>query len=198
MYKLVNTTLLPQELNKNPVFKSLWNKYPGFTNFDRMIKVYTDNDFYSKFNAAVSSGRPSYINKFDYKASHFLLTRGVQEYKVQKCALVYRGTTETFKISDPRSEMRFGRFASTSRNIKAAFKFGKTSCFKVKTCFGADISKLSVYSFEEEVLVPPFEKFQIKKMEKNVMGCGTLYTMESTGKLSYMDCELFKKATNLM
>ncbi|MCI4384572.1 hypothetical protein PGIGA_G00040260, partial [Pangasianodon gigas] len=170
MYKLITEKILPKELKYNKNFKNIWEKYSTFTDyFTRIIKVYTDpsSDLYKQFNEAVSSGRRKYVRKFTYKAFHFLLTRAIQIHQVKKCTHVFRRTNVSFDTNVVGHEMRFGRFASTSLRTNMSDTFGGISCFKVTTCFGANIAKISVLPKEEEVLIPPFEKFKITNIEKN-------------------------------
>ncbi|XP_058262938.1 erythroblast NAD(P)(+)--arginine ADP-ribosyltransferase-like [Hemibagrus wyckioides] len=193
MFNRIKTKILQEELKKNQKFERAWNKYSNITdNFTRIIKVYTEpGKLYKQFNDAVGSGIKNYHTQFNYKAFHFLLTRAVQMHKVQKCVDVFRRTDVYFKSNVSNPVMRFGRFTSTSfRNNMT--KFGNISCFKIKTCYGANISAISVYPNEEEVLIPPFEKFKITNTENNKMNCGVLYTLQSAGTCSNMNCELFK------
>ncbi|KAK2866686.1 hypothetical protein Q7C36_002742 [Tachysurus vachellii] len=196
-YKMIKK-VLKKELNKNKDFKNIWNKYSNITDdFTRIIKVYTDSwGFHSKFNDAVSSGKIYYPKKFYYTAFHFLLTRAVQMYKVPRCIDVFRRTNVHFEIPKINDVMRFGRFASTSVKDDMHEIFGSKSCFKINTCFGANIAKLSVKPKEEEVLVPPFEIFTITNIEINIektLKCEVLYTLKSAGTFSCMNCELLKK-----
>ncbi|XP_026999331.2 erythroblast NAD(P)(+)--arginine ADP-ribosyltransferase-like [Tachysurus fulvidraco] len=195
-YKLIKDKVLDEELNKNKDFKNIWNKYLNIEDdFIRIIKVYTssvEEELYSKFNDAVSSGKNEYPQTFKYTAFHFLLTRAVQIHKVPSCFNVFRRTAVSFeaKINDV---IRFGRFASTSFRKDLDF-FGNKSCFEINTCFGADISTISVLPDEEEVLVPPYEMFTITKitLKTNHMNCEVLYTLKSAGNFSCMNCELLK------
>ncbi|XP_058261702.1 erythroblast NAD(P)(+)--arginine ADP-ribosyltransferase-like isoform X1 [Hemibagrus wyckioides] len=195
-YNLIKTKILQEEFETNQEFENAWNKYSNITDdFTRIIKVYTThNQLYKQFNDAVGSGRINYRTQFKYKAFHFLLTRAVQMHKVQKCVDVFRRTDVYFKSNDSNPVMRFDRFASTSlrNNI---IDFGEISCFKINTCFGANISAISEFPDEEEVLVPPFEKFNITDITtiQNEMNCSVLYTLQSVGNFSNMNCELLKK-----
>ncbi|XP_026771443.3 ecto-ADP-ribosyltransferase 5-like [Pangasianodon hypophthalmus] len=196
MYKRITEKILPKELKSNKNFKNIWEKYSTFTDyFTRIIKVYTDpsSDLYKQFNEAVSSGRGNYVRKFTYKAFHFLLTRAIQIHQVKKCTHVFRRTNVSFDTNVVGHEMRFGRFASTSLTTNMSDTFGGISCFNVTTCFGANIANISVLPKEEEVLIPPFEKFKITNIEKNQMNCSVIYTLHSTGKCSVMNCALLKK-----
>ncbi|XP_026771417.2 GPI-linked NAD(P)(+)--arginine ADP-ribosyltransferase 1-like [Pangasianodon hypophthalmus] len=196
MYKRITEEILPEELKSNKNFKNIWEKYSTFTdNFKRIIKVYTDpsSDLYKQFNEAVSSGRGNYVSKFTYKAFHFLLTRAIQKHQVKNCTRVFRRANVSFDTNVYGHKMRFGRFASTSLRNDMSHTFGGISCFKVTTCFGANIAKISVLPDEEEVLIPPFETFKITNIGKKQMNCSVIYTLRSTGTFSKMNCTLLKK-----
>ncbi|XP_058262993.1 ecto-ADP-ribosyltransferase 5-like [Hemibagrus wyckioides] len=203
MYNLVKSKILKEELGKRKLFKKVWNDYSNSTDdFERIIKVYTAESrnkkgpLYKKLNEAVGSGRKNYRTKFKYKAFHFLLTRALQIYKVPTCAEVFRRTNVSFERKVSNQEMRFDRFASTSE-INNMNSFGNISCFKIETCYGANISNFSVYQGEKEVLIPPYEKFKITNItgSPNEMNCRVLYTLKSAGTCSNMNCELLNKKT---
>ncbi|KAK2866687.1 hypothetical protein Q7C36_002743 [Tachysurus vachellii] len=193
-YKRVMDKILDDELNKDAEFKRLWNAYSNIEDpFTRIIKVYTGSiEIHSKFNDAVKSGKNNYPQKFNYISFHFLLTRAVQIHKVKKCIDVFRRTDLSFETPKINDVMRFGGFASSSHRDDLT-DFGRKSCFKINTCYGADIAELSVMPNEEEVLVPPFEKFTITKIEKNQMKCEVIYTLKSVEAISNMNCKLVKK-----
>ncbi|XP_060750534.1 ecto-ADP-ribosyltransferase 5-like [Tachysurus vachellii] len=194
--KLIIDKVLGEELNKNKKFQQSWNKYSNVKdNFIRIIMVYTDplGKLYSKLNDAVSSGKNDYPQNFNYVAFHFLLTRAIQIYKVQSCVNVFRRTTVDFERPKINDEMRFGRFASTSVKDDMHKIFGTKSCFKINTCYGSNIAKISKITNEEEVLVPPFEKFTITNITENQMNCEVIYTLKSAGTFSNMNCKLVKK-----
>ncbi|XP_053368044.1 erythroblast NAD(P)(+)--arginine ADP-ribosyltransferase-like [Clarias gariepinus] len=192
-YNRIKESILPQELESNPLFKETWMHFSNISDiFTRIIKVYTTSkDLYSYLNNNVSSGRENYIRTFNYKAFHFLLTHAIQKYKVRNCTDVFRKTTVRFNINVLDQEMRFGRFASTSLRDDIT-TFGSSSCFKINTCFGANIANMSEFPKEEEVLIPPFEKFRITNITtaKNKLNCSVIYTLQSTGNFSNMNCEL--------
>ena len=90
-------------------------------------------------------------------------------------------------------EIRFGYFTSTSLS-KGLTHFGKKSCFEIETCHGAALGTFSHLPQEEEVLIPPYEKFKvesIRKHEKNDW-CDVVYKLSSTGIISNLDCALMK------
>ncbi|KAF4084796.1 hypothetical protein AMELA_G00110090 [Ameiurus melas] len=195
MEKLIMHEILPQELKLNEMFGKAWKEYENISdNYTRSIKVYTAPNVFSDFNINVRLGRNIYKDKFNYKAFHFFLTRGIQIRKVNTCTDVFRRTSVDYDTNVLGREMRFGQFASSSL-IKGRKNFGRVSCFKIKTCYGVDISNISVFPKEKEVLIPPYESFNITNIEKdgNEMNCKVLYTLESSGKFSNMNCELLKK-----
>ncbi|XP_027013169.1 erythroblast NAD(P)(+)--arginine ADP-ribosyltransferase-like [Tachysurus fulvidraco] len=195
-YKRIIDEVLGKKLNKNKHFNDTWNKYSDSTdNFTRIIKVYTSSmkeELYSKFNDSVRLGK-NITPKNSNTEFHFLLTRAVQIHKLQSCVNVFRRTAVSFERPQINATMRFGRFASTSFSNDLE-EFGNKSCFEINTCFGANISTISVLPDEEEVLVPPYEMFTITNItdKQNHMNCEVLYTLKSAGNCSCMDCELLK------
>ncbi|KAI5103573.1 GPI-linked NAD(P)(+)--arginine ADP-ribosyltransferase 1-like, partial [Silurus meridionalis] len=193
MFQLITKEILPKEFKYDANFTTTWNKYKNIQNyFKRIIKVYTSQTgSYSKLNDAVGSGMPKYKTHFNYKAYHFLLTRAIQTYQLKKCTDVFRSTTVNFDSAKPGQQMRFGRFASTT--LKSNLPgFGTSTCFKIRTCFGAYISSMSVFPNEQEVLIPPYEKFKITNVMYNTTNCKIVYTLQSSGKFSNMKCALLK------
>ncbi|XP_053367942.1 erythroblast NAD(P)(+)--arginine ADP-ribosyltransferase-like [Clarias gariepinus] len=192
--KLIKNTILKNELCCNELFEDVWKKFPKIKDdLQRIIKVYTfPSSLYSEFNNALRSGRKNYNLSCNYKAFHFLLTRAVQKYKVTNCTDVFRRTNVSFATNGVNREMRFGQFASTSIRDDL-YTFGNKSCFQINTCYGANITNMSHLAHEKEVLIPPFEKFNITKIEYNQRNCSVLYTLRSTGTFSNMNCELMKR-----
>ncbi|KAF7705627.1 NAD(P)(+)--arginine ADP-ribosyltransferase 2-like [Silurus meridionalis] len=193
MFYKIKQQILPKEFKFDVGFTTTWNKYKNIPDdFKRIIKVYTSPyGSYSKLNNAVGSGRPKYKTHFNYKAYHFLLTRAIQKYQVKQCTNVFRWTKVNFDSAFRGQQMRFGRFASTT--LKSNLPgFGTKTCFKIRTCFGAYISSMSVFPNEQEVLIPPYEKFIITNVMYNTMNCRIVYTLQSTGKFSNMNCALLK------
>ncbi|KAF7705624.1 hypothetical protein HF521_020910, partial [Silurus meridionalis] len=154
--KIINE-ILTTELNLDADFRKAWIKNNKIENYDeRIIKVYTDGKgSFEKLNNAVSSGRLRYKDGFNYKAYHFFLTHAIQKHQVKECTDVFRRTKINFNPAVPGQEIRFGRFASASFKDDLT-NFGRISCFKIRTCFGADISTRSKFINEKEVLIPPY------------------------------------------
>ena len=206
MSKQVLSKYLTNEQNSNADFKKAWNraqksnkhKNPGkglTENHAIAIRVYTNGQpkIYDKFNAAVRDGRGIYKTNFNYHALHFLLTDALKHLKENqekgKCVTTYRRTKLDYHTK-VNQEIQFGYFTSTSLS-KGLTHFGKKSCFEIETCHGAALGTFSHLPDEEEVLIPPYEKFKVKNIKKNDW-CDVVYTLSSTGTISHLDCALIK------
>ncbi|KAK1150384.1 erythroblast NAD(P)(+)--arginine ADP-ribosyltransferase-like [Acipenser oxyrinchus oxyrinchus] len=171
MLKNVKKTLLPSELDKNPKFKNAWK-----TAQDKMMKqdhtglsldqataiyLYTMDDVHKDFNIAVRTGGTNY-SQFQFKAWHFHLTDALKTLrsKNRTCYDVYRGVNIKFTAVKDET-VRFGQFASTSLKLSVAEGFGKETLFTIRTCLGVPIKKYSEKPQQEEVLIPPFERFKV-------------------------------------
>uniref|UniRef100_A0A8C1ZSI9 NAD(P)(+)--arginine ADP-ribosyltransferase n=1 Tax=Cyprinus carpio TaxID=7962 RepID=A0A8C1ZSI9_CYPCA len=214
MANLVESNYLEKEINNSPDFKNAWQE--GEVNATEQddtltknnsiaIYVYTNNNsnVYSNFNMAVRNGKQNYKEQtFKWYSLQFLLTDAVKKLTrtQNKCKTTYRGTTVEFYKNVTGENVRFGSFTSSSLERKVAQDFGKQSCFKIKTCEGADVIKYSKYPEQKEVLIPPYEMFKVtdvktKKDQKNLW-CETVYQLESIGKKSDLNCTVaFKKPT---
>ncbi|XP_073712847.1 NAD(P)(+)--arginine ADP-ribosyltransferase 1-like [Misgurnus anguillicaudatus] len=156
------------------------------------ISVYTDVIVYRKFNEDVRTGKHEYKNKtFQWYSLHFWLTKAIQTLKKteKECMLTYIGTNVTFEDVN-NTEIRFGSFTSSSLDRKVTTNFGNESCFKIKTCYGADVSKYSQFPNQKKVLIPPYEKFEITNIRNDQKGdwCKTVFELKSTGIKSSLNC----------
>ncbi|NWS80969.1 NARE ribosyltransferase, partial [Toxostoma redivivum] len=156
------------------------------------IMAYTMDDLYEEFNnqgrgAGVS--RQHYRDNFHFKTLHFLLTdalAALRAHEGQKCRCVHRGVKKSFKAK-VGDIVRFGQFASSSLCKDVARGFGETTLFKVWTCHGAYIEEFSQFPVEEEVLIPPFEKFKVTNV---IQKWGKVeIQLNSTGTYSKYNCE---------
>ncbi|KAL2087657.1 hypothetical protein ACEWY4_016485 [Coilia grayii] len=157
------------------------------------IHIYTDktSKIYASLNHDVRKGRDSYNRgHFSYHSLHFLLTDAVQRLN-KGCVHTYRGTDLTF--APPKGEIRFGAFTSTSKDKARALGFGTKTCFEITTCHGAPISKYSAFPNEQEVLIPPYEKFEVVSNPRTwpTQDCEVVYHLKSTGTKSNLRCALF-------
>ncbi|XP_067864847.1 NAD(P)(+)--arginine ADP-ribosyltransferase 2-like isoform X2 [Heterodontus francisci] len=187
---------LEKELEKDPVFKSTWEKAvsywraknlpaPKGLRVEHMIAVtaYTMPDELHKplnFGLEKYGDIDTYNSHFKLKSFHYLLTIAlINLRKGSRHLTVYRG--EKIPLSGRKdTEMRFGRFASTSHNQKVAEEFGKATFFVITTSYGVTIRDYSVNPSQEEVLIPPYEKFKITKFTR-LQGGGCNFTLQPTG-----------------
>ena len=148
------------------------------------------------FNAAVrkaGSSREEYLDTFDFKVLHFLLSealRTLRDAQPRRCHRVYRGV-EGIRFTAQRGQtVRFGQFASTSVQEKCALSFGRDTVFSVETCYGVPISDFSAYPAEEEVLIPPFESFEVTNVTRS--GDGAFIQLRSRDAHSTYNCKFVK------
>ncbi|XP_014857276.1 PREDICTED: erythroblast NAD(P)(+)--arginine ADP-ribosyltransferase-like [Poecilia mexicana] len=205
----VKTTYFEREM-KNNVFSKAWNaakncadrnmknKEPGDKALtkDHMqaICVYTAGgpaDFFKAFNDAVRTNRQKYGSSFPFHSLHFWLTRAIQILNHNKCYTTFRRTTCTL-TGEINQEIRFGSFASSSK-LSTLTKFGKTTCFKITTCYGGYLKKYAALGdHEQEVLIPPYETFKIISKDKplELSDCKTVYVLKPTGVQSNLNCQV--------
>uniref|UniRef100_A0A3B5MJU9 NAD(P)(+)--arginine ADP-ribosyltransferase n=1 Tax=Xiphophorus couchianus TaxID=32473 RepID=A0A3B5MJU9_9TELE len=142
-------------------------------------------NFYRTFNEAVRTNRTQYGSNFSFHSLHFWLTRAIQILKTSdgKCHTTFRRTNSKF-TGVVSKVIRFGTFTSTS-SLSTLTSFGKTTCFKIRTCHGAYLKKYpKLGDREQEVLIPPYETFKIiskDKPMKQLSDCNTVYILNSTG-----------------
>ncbi|XP_067330682.1 ecto-ADP-ribosyltransferase 5-like [Channa argus] len=180
------------EKQKDPKDQALTNDHL------QAICVYTSNNegFYKTFNEAVRSSRSTYNTSFPHHALHFWLTTAVQILSKKKCITTYRRTDLDF-TGRVNQKIRFGFFASSSYS-KTLTQFGKKSCFKIRTCFGAYLKKYPYLGDkEQEVLIPPYEVFKITGIKKGrdvkqQFDCDILYVLKSISFLSNLNCKAVK------
>ncbi|KAM4595270.1 erythroblast NAD(P)(+)--arginine ADP-ribosyltransferase-like [Fundulus diaphanus] len=209
MEKKVNETYFKKE-TKDGLFKKAWDKaetcakkqkQPGDKDLTKdhiqAICVYTAGgpvDLYKKFNEAVRTRKNDYKSSFPFHSLHFWLTRAIQILNKNKCETTFRRTKAKFTGKINR-EMRFGTFTSTSR-LSDKTQFGRTTCFKVETCHGAYLKNYpTLGDREQEVLIPPYEKFKIISTDKpkELNDCDTVYVLKSSGVRSDLDCKIAKQ-----
>ncbi|XP_062271252.1 NAD(P)(+)--arginine ADP-ribosyltransferase 2-like [Scomber scombrus] len=167
-------------------------------NHMQAICAYTSNNIYEEFNNAVRTGKKTYTSSFKFHSLHFWLTRAIQILnKKQECRTSYRRTKVGFN-GKLHSIIRFGTFASSSK-LPDLTRFGSKTCFKIKSCLGAYLKDYSSLNRkEEEVLIPPYEIFQItnikgKGKRSPMPDCEKVFILESKGIASYLNCKAAKK-----
>ncbi|NXO78655.1 NARE ribosyltransferase, partial [Sitta europaea] len=159
------------------------------------LMAYTmeERKLYEDFNRAVrTAGRScqEYRDNFHYKTLHFLLSQALgrlREAQGGQCRCVYRGV-RGYRFTARRGDtVRFGQFASASLCKGNVPDFGTDTVFKVHTCYGGDIHEFSDFPGEEEVLIPPFETFEVTKVTE--IGNEARIHLSSTGTFSNYNCE---------
>nr|XP_055036512.1 erythroblast NAD(P)(+)--arginine ADP-ribosyltransferase-like [Misgurnus anguillicaudatus] len=158
------------------------------------ISVYSDVIVYRQFNEDVRTGKQEYEDKtFKWYWLHFWLTKAIETLK-KGCESTYRGTSDKFD-GVKNTEIRFGQFAFSSLDRKVAANFGNETCFEIKTCYGVDVSKYSQFPNQKEVLIPPYEKFEITNIRTGQKGdwCKTVFELKSTGIKSNLNCAVKPK-----
>ncbi|NWY34827.1 NARE ribosyltransferase, partial [Pheucticus melanocephalus] len=199
------------EFQQNPLFAQAWPKARAEWQSQKSpqsplsspaqaiaLMAYTmkELELYKKFNDAVRvAGRSSqeYQNNFHFKTLHFLLTQALATLKQAQngqCHNVYRGVSEKRFMAKPGDIVRFGQFSSASQSEKTAETFGSATVFQVYTCHGAEISSFSKYPGEKEVLIPPFETFEVVEVSQE--GDSAWIHLRSTGTSSKYNCEWLK------
>ncbi|XP_054850301.1 erythroblast NAD(P)(+)--arginine ADP-ribosyltransferase-like [Eublepharis macularius] len=205
-------SLLKTELAMSETYRDTWNKalenwrrikdsksFPqNITEFVEVaILTYASEKpkVYPEFNAATrTAGKgPKEYEAYLFKSLHFLLTIAAKEPQLKplKCISVYRGTDVEFSIE---KTFRFGQFTSTSERKEIAYRFGKTTFFRLFTCKGYSISEMSTYQSEEEVLIPPFEIFQVTLIKDTAKG--KTINANSAGSCSNHNCAFVGKGWN--
>ncbi|XP_069409990.1 GPI-linked NAD(P)(+)--arginine ADP-ribosyltransferase 1 [Ovis canadensis] len=164
------------------------------------LLAYTANSpLHKEFNAAVREAgrsRAHYLQHFSFKTLHFLLTEALQllssGQRPPQCHQVFRGVQGLrFRPAGPGVTVRLGGFASASLQNAAAQHFGEDTFFGIWTCLGAPIKGYSFFPGEEEVLIPPFETFQVINASRPAQGPSRIF-LRAVGKRSTYNCEYIK------
>ncbi|XP_037985898.1 NAD(P)(+)--arginine ADP-ribosyltransferase 2-like [Motacilla alba alba] len=193
------------EFQKNPLFTQTWVKAeaewrkrgspvsPLASPAQAVaLMAYTTKDIYKDFNAAVRAAgrsRQEYRNNFHFKTLHFLLTKALvtlRQSQNGQCRRVFRGVHDVRFQARRGQRVRFGQFTSTSLSKEVAQKYGTDTLFEVRTCHGVDIQAFSFYLSNREVLIPPYETFEVTKVTRN--GKRAWISLRSTGTFSKHNC----------
>ncbi|NXA88601.1 NRT2 ribosyltransferase, partial [Melanocharis versteri] len=156
------------------------------------LMAYSSKDIYKDFNAAVRAAgrsRQEYRNNFHFKTLHFLLTKALMALRRaqnSQCRNVFRGVRDVRFAARRGQRVRFGQFTSTSLSKEIAQKYGTDTVFQVYTCHGADIQAFSYYHSNREVLIPPYETFEVTRVIRD--GKRALIWLRSTGTFRKYNC----------
>ncbi|XP_072356541.1 erythroblast NAD(P)(+)--arginine ADP-ribosyltransferase-like [Scyliorhinus torazame] len=135
------------------------------------IHAYTqESALYREFNEAVrqyGTSEASYHENFHFKSFHYLLSIALETLK-SNVHNTFRGVPLLLHAREGEA-VRLGQFSSTSfdRLVAKAFlqenSTGNT-LFEIETKLGVPVSKFSATYFENEVLIPPIEVFEVTKL----------------------------------
>ncbi|XP_049738495.1 ecto-ADP-ribosyltransferase 4 [Elephas maximus indicus] len=165
------------------------------------ILFYTlNNNVRSDFTKAMASAGRSprqYKHSFHFKYLHYYLTSAIQllrkeidEKNDNLCYEVYHEAKDTYLKAHLNATIRFGQFLSTSLLKEEVQKFGNQTVFTIFTCLGAPIED---FSLKKEILVPPYELFEVVNMSYHPRG--NWLQLQSTGNLSTFNCHLLKASS---
>ncbi|XP_042260016.1 ecto-ADP-ribosyltransferase 4-like [Thunnus maccoyii] len=164
------------------------------------ICLYTSKYMAEVFNKAVRTSKNIYGSSFKFHYLHYWLTTAIQKLnKIQKttdCPITYRRSKHIFTGKE-KDTIRFGEFASSSTRPDLT-KYGSETCFKITTCSGASVGDYSIYPKEKEVIIPPYETFNITstngKRQGALSDCQKLYVLKSAGEQSELKCKLVRQS----
>ncbi|XP_031467966.1 NAD(P)(+)--arginine ADP-ribosyltransferase 1-like, partial [Phasianus colchicus] len=108
-----------------------------------------------------------------------------------ECYNVFRGVKGIRFTAKEGQTVRFGQFTSASLKKDAAEDFGKDTFFVINTCYGVPINPLSYFPDEQEVLIPPFEVFEVIKISHS--NGNNQIELRYKEKKSNHNCELLKR-----
>ncbi|XP_078062964.1 erythroblast NAD(P)(+)--arginine ADP-ribosyltransferase-like [Mustelus asterias] len=147
------------------------------------VTLYTDRSNLSTFlssSIAAHGGIANYNANFTLKSLHYLLTVALQTLRNGSRELhVHRGTRE-LRFAKRGQAMRFARFASCSLELAVAQQFGDKTLFAVNTSYGVVIRNYSWNEKQEEVLIPPYERFEVVRAQGRGQG-RCLFSLRSRG-----------------
>ncbi|XP_043539005.1 ecto-ADP-ribosyltransferase 5-like isoform X1 [Chiloscyllium plagiosum] len=132
------------------------------------IYAYTqESALYKEFNAATrqyGTNDTIYQQKFHFKCFHYLLSVALDKLK-RKPHKTFRGVHIELEASKGDS-IRLGQFTSTSLDRSVAMGFmardsHRNTLLEIDTKLGVPISRFAVTRSEYEVLIPPFEVFEV-------------------------------------
>lgn len=173
---------------KKPVHENLQEDHAT------VMYMYTSfKNIQQDFNKAVKTGKDKYSTYgFKFHYFYFYLTDAIQalRHNQTSCRTTYHRTRTLFDVTINTS-MRFGAFTWVASG-KQSFDFnGNVSCFEIQTCFGADITYYSATKQIGQVLIPPYEVFQITDVLTNEPWCKVVYKLQSTKMpMTDLNCKL--------
>lgn len=119
---------------------------------------------------------------FRFHYFYFYLIDAIQRlHQIQTtCVTTYYGTGKQYQMKVNHTLMRFGQFVWAQQDKNLLLPENKISCFEIFTCFGADISDFSAVSVKGQILIPPYEVFEITDVQSKSTWCDVIYKLRST------------------
>lgn len=205
----VEKEFLPKEKSANGQFRQAWEEAEQVYNTEwkretvmakeHFMAIYVYNfgkrQICQDIKMAIQTQHCHYKTTFSYHSMTFFLTDALQNLNGKgRCFLAYHRVDQYFSQSVLGKEIRFGYFtATTLRSYSTTEKRGNKSCFKIETCYGADISMFG--NVNMEALIPPYEVFNVtgikRRCQEPSLDCDVLYELKSTRTLSNLNCALF-------
>ena len=179
-------SVLHNELQTNHLFRTGWNKAKSLhkptyhLSEDEALAVVTYTletpNVYSTFNRQTRELGPN-NPKYEFKAMYYFLSMAINQLSPKYLEIhpykVYRGVTYDVTDAFVGQPFHFTNFASTSQAESVADNFlgsvsGSRTLFVIETTYkGGKIAEFSRYPGEEEVLIPPCEKFLVTRIQHN-------------------------------
>ena len=138
------------------------------------VRGYTSNDFYGPMNAALRSGDPAELAKWD---AHIKVTDAGLAQLPDFAGEVERGTTLPASVLDgiqPGSTTTFNEFLSTSTNSP----FPGNTHFTISSLTGKAVAPLSHMPWENEVLFRPGTTFDVISKVQDATGTWHIHLSE--------------------
>lgn len=150
-----------------------------------VLHMCTDREltFMRDINRALTDGKSVYNTAgFKFHYFYFYLVDAVQLLRQNQtvCTTSYYRTGIQFQLDVNRTRMRFGSFVWASQDKDSLQPKSNISCFEIYSCFGADISNYSAVNVKGQVLIPPYEVFEIADVQTHNGWCSVLYKLHST------------------
>jgi hypothetical protein len=142
----------------------------GLSKAEMMTVTMYTGWFYRRYNAQVRLGN---LDKYKVFTSLFFnaLKKLDALYPVPVNTTLYRGMS--IRVKTPESKrIHFKQFVSTSTERRIAENFGRSTFMIFEppiSIIAAPVQNLSHFPFEAEVLISPFEAFELTRREGNTM-----------------------------
>ena len=186
--KLYEKILADELVNKNSLFHEGWEF--ARQNLHKKDKSLEENEFlavftytyktlpvYSEFNKKTRELGPE-DSRYDFKAMFYFLSAAIHDMSQKtlqnKPYQVYKGVTHpvTAEVGQP---FHFNCYTSAPTSLSVAETFltntgenGSKTLFIIETYQGEKIDKFSAFLEEKEVLISPYEMFEVVKVSNGI------------------------------